>query len=412
MDLNTLFATSGQSLWLDYIRRKMLTGGELERLIKEDGIRGLTSNPTIFQKAIGDSTDYDEDLRSFGADPNLSSGALYERLALADIQAAADLLQATYRESQCSDGYACLEVSPHLAFDTAGTLIEARRLWREVARDNVMIKVPGTEQGLPAIRQLVGEGININITLIFSRQICRKVFEAYCDGLEARAKKGGNLGRVASVASMFVSRIDAAVDPLIEASAPEASEPADTRALRMGLLGKVAIANAKLAYQDWKQAVSEERFQRLVQQGAQPQRLLWASTGTKDPRFRDTLYVEELLGKHTVNTVPPATLEAFRDHGVAQPRLESGVEEAEQTLKALSGAGIDLESIAAHLVEAGVKQFADAFTKLLSVVDHKRQQLSSDSKGVGTRPTNAARVSTRGDEPKQRAPGESRHRNS
>ncbi len=373
MELEEMFSKFGQSIWLDYIRRRMLLDGELARLVEQDGIRGVTSNPSIFEKAIGGSSDYDDAILQLIGDPDISSATLYEHVAIEDIQIAADLLAPLYVESNGGDGYVCIEVSPYLAHDAAGTIVEGRRLWREVSRENIMVKVPATKEGLPAIRQLIGEGINVNVTLLFSRSRCRQVFDAYADGLEALARRGDDkIAKVASVASMFVSRIDAAVHPLLESGSMDLG----LRSQREKLFGKVAIANAKLAYQDWKEACATERFQSLVRRGAKPQRLLWASTGTKDARLSDVVYVEELVGPNTVTTVPPATLEAFRDHGVALPKLESDLVSAQETLAELARLDISLDEVTDALVVQGVQLFSSAFDALLASIDRKREAVS------------------------------------
>ncbi len=310
-------ARQGQAVWLDYIRRSLITSGELKRLVDEDGLRGVTSNPAIFEKAITGSTDYSESLAEFQQQKDLDAMAIYERLAIPDIQAAADVLRPVYEKTQYRDGYVSLEVSPFLAHDTQKTIDEARRLWKLVARDNVMIKVPGTAEGIPAIEQLVSEGININVTLLFAREMYEKVALAYISALEKRAasleKTGGDLKKSASVASFFVSRIDAMIDSQIK-EMMKGAEPSRRDVLR-GSQSKAAIANAKLAYQRYKQLFSGPRWDALANKGAQTQRLLWASTSTKDPSLSDTLYIDELIGPDTVNTIPPATLDAFRDHG-------------------------------------------------------------------------------------------------
>src|SRR5215467_3288897 len=303
----------GQSVWLDYIRRSLITSGELRRLIDEDGLRGVTSNPAIFEKAVTGSSDYSAvfdrpDVRS------LDAKAIYEQVAIEDIRNAADALRSVYDATGMRDGYVSLEVSPLVAYDTAATLGEARRLWTAVARDNLMIKVPATREGIPAIQQLVGEGINVNVTLLFSQDCYERVAEAYIAGLEKYAAKHGDLTRVASVASFFISRIDTAIDTLVTNRLRAAANSNETSVLR-GLMGKVAIANAKLTYQRYRELFSGRRWLALADQGAQTQRLLWASTGTKNPSYRDVVYVEELIGSDTVNTIPPATLEAFREHG-------------------------------------------------------------------------------------------------
>ena len=356
----------GQSVWLDYIRRSLINSGELHRLIKEDGLRGVTSNPAIFEKAITGSSDYREDFEHFGTDTE-DAKTLYERLAVRDVQDAADELRPVYEETSKRDGYVSLEVSPLLAYDTGATLDEARRLWLDVGRDNVMIKVPATPQGIPAIQELVGEGINVNVTLLFAQDAYQRVAEAYMAGLEIYSAQGGDLARVASVASFFVSRIDTAVDALI-ADRLQAGTGSNESSLLRGLVGKVAIANAKLAYQRYQELVSSPRWQSLSERGAQTQRLLWASTGTKNPGYRDVIYIEELIGPDTVNTVPPSTFDAFRDHGRPRASLTEDVDDAADTLAALAEAGISLDEITDKLLTEGVQLFDDAFEKLLTAV--------------------------------------------
>src|SRR5215471_16877531 len=293
----------GQSIWLDYIRRNLLTSGELQRLIDEDGLRGMTSNPAIFEKAIVGSTDYKDFLDSLAGRADLDAKARYELLAIRDIQDAADTLRPVYQSTKRRDGYVSLEVSPYLANDTQGTVEEARRLWKAVGRDNVMIKVPGTAEGIPAFRQLISEGININVTLLFAQEVYEKVAESYVAGLEDLAKNGGQLNKMAGVASFFISRIDTLIDSQLNdriKQTPEASQ----QALLKSLLGKVAIANGKLTYQRYERIFSGSRWQALAGKGAQTQRVLWASTSTKNPAYRDVLYVEELIGPDTVNTMP------------------------------------------------------------------------------------------------------------
>ncbi len=293
----------GQSVWLDYIRRNLITSGELKRLVDEDGLRGMTSNPAIFEKAISASTDYADLLQSLKSKPDLDAKGRYEILAIRDIQDAADILRPVYDSSKRHDGYVSLEVSPYLALDTQGTIAEARRLWKAVNRENVMIKVPGTAEGIPAFQQLIGEGININVTLLFSQDVYHKVAEAYLAGLEQAAAAGIDLSRIASVASFFVSRIDNSVDSDLEARIKASTDKAQQEQLK-SVLGKVAIANAKLAYELYLKIFSGERWQKLASKGAQTQRLLWASTSTKNPAYRDVLYIEELIGRDTVNTIP------------------------------------------------------------------------------------------------------------
>jgi len=367
----------GQSIWLDYIRRSLITSGDLQRLIREDGLRGITSNPAIFEKAIGGSTDYNDSLKALQQEADYDAQALYERLAIADIQAAADTLRSVYDATNRRDGYVSLEVSPYLAHDTDATIVEARRLWKSVDRPNVLIKVPGTPAGVPAIRQLIGEGINVNVTLLFAQSAYEAVADAYLSGLEALAANGADdrrIGGVASVASFFVSRIDTAVDALVNARLKETSDT-QGRARLERLLGAVAIANAKLTYERYGQIYATPRWQALAARGAQTQRLLWASTGTKNPAYRDVLYVEELIGPDTVNTVPPATLDAFRDHGVARPTLTENVDAARATMDALAAARISMADVTARLLDEAVRLFADAFDKLLGAVERKRVAL-------------------------------------
>ena len=361
----------GQAVWLDFVARRFLTDGGLQKLIEEDGLRGVTSNPAIFEKAIGHSEDYDDSLKAAEAHADFEVKALYERLAVEDIQQAADILRPVYQATTCRDGFVSLEVSPYLAMDTDGTVEEARRLWRAVDRENLMIKVPGTAPGLSAIRTLLGEGINVNVTLLFSQTVYDQVADAYLGGLEDLVAQGGDPRRVASVASFFVSRIDSAIDKQIEEQLAGVNDP-ELRATLEGLRGKVAIANAKLAYQRYKRLFSGPRWERLVAEGARPQRLLWASTGTKNPAYRDVLYIEELIGADTVNTMPPATMDAFRDHGLQRASLEQGVAEAERVMATLARVGISIDEVTAKLVEDGVQLFADAADQLLGAVASKR----------------------------------------
>jgi transaldolase / glucose-6-phosphate isomerase len=363
----------GQAVWLDFVARRFLVEGGLKKLIDEDGLRGVTSNPAIFEKAIGHSEDYDGSLKAAEAHADLEVKALYERLAVEDIQQAADILRPVYHTTRRRDGFVSLEVSPYLAMDTDGTVEEARRLWRAVGRENLMIKVPGTAPGLPAIRTLLGEGINVNVTLLFSQAVYEQVADAYLGGLEDLVARGGDPRRVASVASFFVSRIDAEIDKQIEERLAGVNDP-ELRAALEGLRGKVAIANAKLAYQRYKRVFSGPRWDRLVAEGARPQRLLWASTGTKNPAYRDVLYIEELIGADTVNTMPPATMDAFRDHGRPRASLE-GVAEAERVMATLGRVGISIDDVTAKLVEDGVQLFADAADQLLGAVAMKRTVL-------------------------------------
>ena len=365
----------GQSVWLDYIRRSLITSGELERLIEDDGLRGVTSNPAIFEKAMTGSGDYHDMLASPEARAFDAKG-LYERIAVRDIQDAADLLLPVYRETMRRDGYVSLEVSPKLAHDTRGTLEEAYRLWKAVARPNAMIKVPATPEGIPAIRQLIDEGINVNVTLLFSMDAYEQVADAYLAGLEQRAASNGALEGVASVASFFISRIDSAVDALIAERFGGATN-ARQRAVLRSLQGKVAIANAKLTYQRYRELFNGPRWRALARRGAQTQRLLWASTGTKDASYRDVRYVEELIGPDTVNTMPPATLAAFRDHGRPRASLWEDLEGAFDTLATLADAGISLQEVTDKLLAEGVQLFSDAFDKLLGAVGKRAGNASA-----------------------------------
>ena len=363
----------GQSMWLDYIRRDLFTTGKLKQLIDVDGLRGMTSNPAIFEKAIGDSSLYDDLLKSLASRSDLDTTGRYEQIAIRDIQDAADALRPVYEDSKFRDGYVSLEVSPYLARKTQATMDEARRLWKAVQRENVMIKVPGTAEGLPAIRQLIGEGININITLLFAQEVYVKVAEAYIGGLEDLAARGGNLKKMASVASFFISRIDTLIDSMLNDKL-NATSDANQQALLQGLLGKVAIANGKLTYQRYQNIFSGPRWQALAAKGAQTQRVLWASTSTKNPHYRDVIYVEELIGADTVNTMPPATIDAFRDHGLLRNSLTEDVPGAAKVMDDLALSGISIKQVTDKLTEDGVKLFADAFDKLLTAVAKGTQQ--------------------------------------
>ena len=358
----------GQSVWLDYIRRNLLTSGELKRLIEEDGLRGVTSNPSIFEKAIAGSNDYTDFLNTLKPRTDLDAKARYELLALRDIQDATDVLRGVYDSSKRHDGYVSLEVSPYLARDTQGTLEEARRLWKAVARENVMIKVPGTAEGIPAIEQLVGEGMNINVTLLFAQEVYERVAEAYIRGLEKFAAGGGDVSRVAGVASFFISRIDTLVDSLLGEKLKATSDAGQQAQLRE-LEGKVAIANAKLTYQKFLKIFSGPRWEALAKKGAQEQRVLWASTSTKNPNYRDVLYVEELIGRNTVDTIPPATFDAFRDHGRLRESLTEDLAGAQATMDALPKVGISMKQVTDKLTDDGVKLFAAAFDQLLEAVE-------------------------------------------
>src|ERR1700758_103347 len=326
--------THGQSVWLDFLARGFIAKGDLKKLIETDGVKGVTSNPSIFEKAIGSSDEYDSPIGKALKGGDRPVADLFEQLAVEDIQNAADVLRPVYDQFHGNDGFVSLEVSPYLAMDTKGTIAEAKRLWKDVRRKNLMVKVPATPEGLPAIEQLIGQGISINITLLFAQDVYRDVVEAYLKGLEKYVAKGGDPSHVASVASFFVSRIDSMVDKQLDEKIARANDPAE-KARLAALKGKIAIANAKLAYQDYKKLITGERWQKLAAKGAKPQRLLWASTGTKNKEYSDVLYVEELIGPNTINTMPPATLEAFRDHGALRDSLEEDIDEARHVLEEL-----------------------------------------------------------------------------
>jgi transaldolase/glucose-6-phosphate isomerase len=355
----------GQSPWMDYIRRDLLTGGGLKKLIDEDGLRGMTSNPSIFAKAIAESKDY-ADIPESPEAKRLDATGLYERIAVRDVQDAADIFKPVYTETKRRDGYVSLEVSPTLALKMDETVNEARRLWKAVGRQNVMIKVPGTKECLPAIRQLLEEGININITLLFAQSAYEAVAEAFTAALEARAAKGQELGHIASVASFFVSRIDTMIDAMLDEKLKGATDPGE-KALLNRLKGKVAIANAKLAYRKYQELFGNARWKALAAKGAQTQRLLWASTSTKNKAYRDVIYVEELIGADTVDTIPPATFEAFRDHGKPRPSLTENVDEAAKIMADLEKADISMKAVTDKLLVDGIKLFSDAFSELLLV---------------------------------------------
>ena len=359
----------GQSPWLDYLKRSLVEGGELRHMIERDGLKGLTSNPSIFEKAIGDSDEYADALKRFQAEADHSISEIYEHLAIADIRGAGDVFRPVYDETATRDGYVSLECSPYLANDTKATVVEAKRLWRAVDRPNLMVKVPATPAGIPAVRELIGQGININITLLFAVDVYEQVAEAYISGLEELARAGGDISRVGSVASFFVSRIDSAVDKRLEKIADEQ--------LAARVRGKVAIANAKLAYARYQSLFAGPRWEKLAAAGAKTQRLLWASTSTKNPAYRDTMYVEALVGLRTVDTIPPATMDAFRDHGVVTPgAIEQDVAGARDVIATLDRYGISLKEITDELVTEGVQQFADAFDKLFGVIAARRRALA------------------------------------
>jgi transaldolase / glucose-6-phosphate isomerase len=362
----------GQSVWLDFIRRNLITSGELKRLIDEDGLRGITSNPSIFEKAITGSTDYADFIDQLRSQ-NLSAGEIFERIAVRDIQDAADLLRPVYQATNRRDGYISMEVSPTLARDTQGTIVEARRLWKAVARENLMIKVPGTPEGVPAVRQLTSEGINVNITLLFSQEAHVQVAEAFIEGLEALLTAGKDVSKMASVASFFVSRIDSLVDSKISARLKNSSSRQEA-ALLNSLLGKVAIANAKQAYRKYEELFSSPRWKALAAAGAQTQRLLWASTSTKNPSYSDVLYIEDLIGPDTVNTIPPATIDAFRDHGRVERTLDRDLLAADKTMNDLARAGISMQEVTEKLLGDAIQLFNEAFHQLLAAVEQKKTE--------------------------------------
>jgi len=353
----------GQSPWMDYIRRDLLTSGSLKKYIDNDGLRGMTSNPSIFEKAITGSDLYSDILTSPDA-KKLDAKGLFEKIAIRDVQDACDIFKTVYAESKRRDGYVSLEVSPYLANDTKGTIDEARRLWKSVDRPNVMIKVPATPEGIPAIRQLLEDGLNINITLLFAQSAYEQVAEAFLSALEARAAKGQDISQIASVASFFVSRIDSLIDGKIDEKLKTATDPAQ-KALLESIHGKIAIANAKLTYKKYQELFGGSRWNALADKGAQTQRLLWASTSTKNPKYRDVLYVEELIGADTVDTIPPATFDAFRDHGKLRNSLTENVNAARATMDNLAKAGLSMKEATDKLLLDGVKLFADAFKELL-----------------------------------------------
>jgi transaldolase/glucose-6-phosphate isomerase len=360
----------GQAVWLDFVDRKFLEAGGLQKLVDEDGLTGVTSNPSIFEKAMGHGDAYDSTLAAYDKE---HAGAAtidrYEHLAIQDIKAAADTLKPVYDKLDAKDGYVSLEVSPYISDDTDATIAEAQKLWGMVDRANLMIKIPGTLAGAPAIAATIAAGINVNVTLLFSLEAYQRVAEAYAMGLEERVKQGQPIDRIASVASFFVSRIDATIDKEIDARIEKGDGEADAlKAVR----GKVAIANAKMAYQWYLDFLKTDRWQALAAKGAQPQRLLWASTGVKDPAYPDTLYIDTLIGKDTVNTMPPKTMDAFRDHGTAAETITADIDEAKHTLAEAERLGLDLNGVTGKLVEEGVASFVKAFDDLLGAIAKKQ----------------------------------------
>jgi len=360
-------STLGQSIWLDYIRRDLIVSGGLRQLIDEDGLRGMTSNPSIFEKAIVESHDYDEAIRTMALNGK-GAKEIYEALSQHDVQSAADEFRPLYNLTKGKDGYVSLEVNPHLAHDTHGTIEEARRLWGALNRPNVFIKVPGTAEGLPVIQQLISEGINVNVTLLFGLPRYRQVAEAFIAGIEARAAQGKPVKQVASVASFFVSRIDAIVDPLLEPLITNGGEEAE---IAKEAQGQVAVSSAKMAYQIYKEIFDSDRFRLLATQGARVQRLLWASTGTKNPAYSDIKYVEALIGPDTVNTAPMETIEAYRDHGESKARLEKDVAQAVRVMKRLPELGISIDRVTQQLEDEGVDKFNAPFDKLMAALTQR-----------------------------------------
>lgn len=369
---------AGQSLWLDYIDRTMLSDGALSRRIRDDALTGQTSNPSIFEKALAEGAAYDAQLATL--DASLSDRAAFELVATTDVRNACDAFRGVYDSTDSVDGYVSIEVSPDLARDTAGTVAEARHLWKIVDRPNLMIKVPGTPEGAEAIRRLIADGINVNVTLLFSIDAHARVIEAFIAGLEDRAAAGKSVARVASVASFFVSRVDSAIDKQLTTMAAENPAAADTL---HALHGRAAIANAKLAYRLFTASFSTIRWAALAAQGAQVQRPLWASTSTKNPAYRDVMYVEELIGAHTVNTLPPATLEAFRDHGEVRASVTENVADAERVLSALESQGVSLQAVTDSLLTEGLASFEHSFATILAGLNRKRAALAHSATSTG-----------------------------
>jgi transaldolase len=362
--------TLGQSIWLDYIRRDLITGGELRRLIEEDGLRGMTSNPSIFEKAIADSHDYDKDIRAMAL-KGKGAKEIYEALSQRDVQSAADEFRPLYDRTEGEDGYVSLEVNPHLSHDTHATMQEARRLWGALNRPNVFIKVPATAEGLPAIKQLISEGTNVNVTLLFGLPRYRQVAEAYIVGLEARAAQGKPVKHIASVASFFLSRIDTLLDPLVEEFLEIGGKKTE---IAKKVRGQVAISSAKAAYQIFKEIFGSNRFKKVADKGVRVQRLLWASTSTKNPDYSDIKYIETLIGPDTVNTAPLETIDAYRDHGDPKLRLEQDVREADWIMARLPELGISIDRVTQQLEDEGVKKFEEPFDKLIDTLTKKSSE--------------------------------------
>ena len=367
----------GQSVWYDNIARGLIQDGSIQKLIDESGVRGVTSNPTIFEKAISAGNDYDEQIKEL-IGQNKTADEVFAALAITDIGNTADLFRPVYDQSNAGDGYVSIEVSPTLANDTAGTIRDAHYFHEAINRPNVMIKIPATPAGLPAITEVIGSGINVNVTLIFSLDAYEEVANAYIAGLEKLAASGSKpLEKVASVASFFVSRVDVLVDKLLDAKIAAATDDTQKQELQ-ALKGKAGIANSKLAYERFERIFSTERFKKLAEQGARPQRVLWASTSTKNPKYRDVLYVEELIGPETVDTMPPATVVAFGEHGIVARTVDKNVDQAHAAIDALEKNGISMKKVTDQLLDEGVKSFADSFSKLLEGVEGKRQKLQKE----------------------------------
>jgi transaldolase len=383
---------AGQSLWLDYIDRTMLANGDLARRIREDALTGMTSNPTIFEKALAEGHAYDAQLAELPADA--SDRDAFELVATSDVRAACDAFRGVYDATGGVDGYVSLEVAPDLARDAAGTIAEAHRLWAVVDRPNLMIKVPGTPEGAEAVRQLIADGINVNVTLLFAVEAHARVIEAYMAGLEQRRAAGHPVDHVASVASFFVSRVDSAIDARLDAMAAAATDAAERDTL-LALRGKAAIANAKLAYRLATASFSGPRWSALAAAGARVQRPLWASTSTKNPAYRDVIYVEELVGPDTVNTLPPATLEAFRDHGEVRRSVDADLDEAERVLAALEAHGISLQQVTDQLLVEGLASFERSFVTLLAGLQAKRAALAAAGSASGSTPVGASSAASR-----------------
>jgi len=369
----------GQSIWYDNLNRELVVSGRLQRMVDEDGISGGTSNPSIFEKAIATSDAYDTHIRELngrGAD----IPATYDALTVTDVQLSADVFRSVYDQTRGADGYASLEVSPHLAYDTQATISEAHRLFQALGRPNVMIKIPGTKEGLPAIEQCLTDGLNINITLLFSVDVYEQVARTYISALEARLHRGQPIHHVASVASFFVSRVDTLTDEKLNQKI-EAATSEDEKAALRSLTGKAAVANARIAYHKFREIFSGPRWQALADRGARLQRPLWASTSTKNPAYRDVIYVEELIGPDTVNTLPQNTLDAFRDHGVVAPTLDTGLDQARQVIRRIEAAGISFQAVTSELQSQGVQLFCESFDKAVQSIAQKREAL----RGAGAR---------------------------